>query len=191
MSNYRLSLPEHTYIHPQAIVETKEIGDRTKIWAFVHVLPKVKIGEDCNICDHVFIESGVKIGNGVTIKTHVSLWTGIEIEDYCFIGPNVAFTNDIYPRSHRNPAMKKRYFEDKDESWYRGQTIIAEGAALGANSTILCGLTVGTYAMVAAGAVVTKDVQPFELVGGVPARHMGWVDREGRKVESQPIISNE
>jgi acetyltransferase-like isoleucine patch superfamily enzyme len=188
MNNYQLSLPETTYIHSSAIVETDAIGDRTKIWAFVHILPEVKIGEDCNICDHVFIESGVIIGNGVTIKTHVSLWKGIKIADYCFIGPNVAFTNDIYPRSHRNPALQKRYFQDNDESWYRGTTLIDEGAALGANATILCGLTVGTYAMVAAGAVVTKDVKPFELVGGVPAKHMGWVNKEGRKVELQPTV---
>ncbi len=168
-------------MHSHALVETEAIGKDTKIWAFTHILWDVTIGENCNICDHVFIECGVKIGNGVTIKTHVSLWTGVIIEDYCFIGPNVAFVNDLYPRSHRNPAMQERYFSHQDDGWYRDKTLIKEGASLGANSTILCGVTVGEYAMVAAGAVVTRDVKPFELVGGIPAKHWGWVDREGRK----------
>ncbi|NEP56431.1 MAG: N-acetyltransferase [Symploca sp. SIO2G7] len=174
-----------TYIHPQALVESEQIGDNSKIWAFTHILPGVTIGENCNICDYVFIESGVTIGKGVTIKTHVSVWTGVIIEDYCFIGPNVAFTNDLYPRSHRNPEMQERYFTSDDDSWYRAPTLIAEGASLGANSTILCGVTVGYYAMVAAGAVVTRDIKPFELVGGVPARHLGWVDKQGRKTPEQ------
>lgn len=176
------------FIHPQAIVETDAIGDRTQIWAFTHILPGVEIGENCNICDHVFIENGVKIGNGVTIKTHVSLWTGAIVEDYCFIGPNVAFVNDLYPRSHRNPELQQRYFGGEDERWYRAPTLICEGASLGANATILCGVKVGYYAMVAAGAVVTRDVQPFELVVGVPARPVGWVDRQGHKVSEQPPV---
>ncbi|MCW6036574.1 N-acetyltransferase [Spirulina subsalsa FACHB-351] len=174
------------FVHSHALVETEDIGKDTKIWAFTHILWDVKIGENCNICDHVFIECGVKIGNGVTIKTHVSLWTGVIIEDYCFIGPNVAFVNDLYPRSHRNPAMQERYFSNQDDGWYRDKTLIKEGASLGANATILCGVTVGEYAMVAAGAVVTRDVNPFELVGGIPAKHWGWVDREGKKQAHPP-----
>ncbi len=176
------------FIHPQAIVETTAIGDRTKIWAFAHILPDVTIGENCNICDYVFLESGVQVGQGVTIKTHVALWRGVIVEDYCFIGPNVAFVNDLYPRSHRNPALQQRYFEETDASWYRAPTRICEGASLGANATILCGITVGYYAMVAAGAVVTRDVPPFALVAGVPARPIGWVDRDGRKVSAPPSL---
>ncbi|MDB9313548.1 acyltransferase [Spirulina sp. CS-785/01] len=186
------------FIHSHAIVETQDIGKDTTIWAFVHILDNVKIGENCNICDHVFIENGVIIGNGVTIKTHVSLWNGVHIGDYCFIGPNVAFTNDLYPRSHRNPALKKRYFGTTEPTpeviknkpffspetdWFRQKTYIGEGASLGANSTIICGVTIGEYAMIAAGAVVTKEVRPFELVGGVPAKHLGWVDQEGCRIK--------
>lgn len=142
--------------HPQALVESEKIGDNTRIWAFVHILPGAKIGADCNICDHVFIENDVIVGDRVTIKSGVQLWDGIRIEDDVFIGPNATFTNDIFPRSKRN----FRILEIR----------VRRGASIGANATILPGITIGEKAMVGAGAVVTRDVPPNVLVVGNPAR---------------------
>lgn len=157
------------YCHPQALVETKAIGAGTRIWAFVHVLPGAIIGQDCNICDHCFIENKVCIGNNVTVKCGVYLWDGITLEDNVFIGPNVVFTNDLRPRS-KNAA-------------YVGQpTLVRQGASLGANSTILAGVTVGPYALTGIGAVVTRDVLAYALVYGNPARQHGWVDEQGEKL---------
>ena len=142
--------------HPSAIVETKKIGEGTRIWAFTHVLPDAQIGTDCNICDHVFIENDVIVGDRVTIKCGVQIWDGLRIEDDVFIGPNATFTNDIFPRS-------KKDFELLG-------THVKKGSTIGANATILPGLTIGENAMVGAGAVVTKDVRPGTLVVGNPAR---------------------
>jgi UDP-2-acetamido-3-amino-2,3-dideoxy-glucuronate N-acetyltransferase len=142
--------------HAQALVETEEVGDNTQIWAFVHILPGAQIGADCNICDHVFIENDVVIGNRVTIKCGVQLWDGLRIEDDVFIGPNATFTNDLFPRS-RQPFTPLK-------------TIIKKGASIGANATILPGITIGLNAIVGAGAVVTKDVPDSVLVLGNPAR---------------------
>lgn len=146
--------------HSAAIVDTDNIGKGTKIWGFSHVLPGAVIGEDVNICEHVFIENEVSIGNRVTIKTHVSIWDRVTIEDDVFIGTNVSFTNDKYPRS-------KRYLGEYDK------TVIRKAASIGSGSTILCGLEIGAYAMVAAGAVVTKNVAPFSIVKGNPAKESG------------------
>lgn len=143
--------------HPQAIVESKKIGRKTRIWAFVHILPGARIGEDCNICDYTFIENDVVIGNRVTIKCGVQLWDGITLEDDVFVGPNVTFTNDPFPRSKNHPKTFAR-------------TQIQHGASLGANATILPGITIGEKAMVGAGAVVTADVPPHAVVYGNPAR---------------------
>jgi UDP-2-acetamido-3-amino-2,3-dideoxy-glucuronate N-acetyltransferase len=150
------------FVHQNAIVETKNIGKDTRIWAFAHVLSGAVIGENCNLCDHTFIENDVIIGNEVTIKSGVQLWDGITVEDNVFIGPNATFTNDLFPRS-------KHYLE----SFQR--IIIRKGASIGANSTILPGLTIGQYSMVGAGTVVTKDVPPFAIVVGNPARIIGYV----------------
>ena len=146
-----------SFRHPQALVESTHIGRGTRIWAFVHVLPGAVIGDDCNICDHTFIENDVVIGNRVTIKCGVQVWDGLRIEDDVFVGPNATFTNDPMPRSgqrlHEHPV-----------------TTIRRGASIGANATILPGLTIGQNAMVGAGAVVTRSVPPHAIVVGNPAR---------------------
>lgn len=150
------------FSHPNAIVESGNIGKDTRIWAFAHVLPNAIIGTDCNVCDHVFIENDVVVGDRVTIKSGVQLWDGITLEDDVFIGPNATFTNDPFPRSKQYPKSFSR-------------TVIRKGASIGANATILPGLTIGQYAMVGAGTVVTKDVPPFAIVVGNPARITGYV----------------
>lgn len=156
------------FVHEKALCESIEIGKGTRIWAFAHIMKDVVIGEDCNICDGCFVESGVKIGNRVTIKNHVSVWEGVEIEDNVFLGPNCVLTNDLFPRS-------KVYHSENVK------TIIKMGASVGANATIVCGVTLGKYCMIAAGAVVTKDVPDFALVVGVPGKVVGFVDESGRK----------
>jgi UDP-2-acetamido-3-amino-2,3-dideoxy-glucuronate N-acetyltransferase len=148
-------------IHPNAIVETGRIGGKTRIWAFVHILPGAVIGDDCNLCDHVFIENDVVVGDRVTVKNGVQLWDGITLEDDVFIGPNVTFTNDIFPRSKCYPEKVLR-------------TVVHKGASIGANATILPGLEIGRCAMVGAGAVVTKNVPPYAIVVGNPARIIGY-----------------
>lgn len=153
---------KHFFMHPNALVETQNIGKDTRIWAFAHVLPGAVIGEDCNLCDHTFIENDVIVGNHVTIKSGVQLWDGITLEDNVFVGPNATFTNDRFPRSKQYPETFPR-------------TVIRTGASIGANATILPGLIIGQFAMVGAGTVVTKDVPPFAIVVGNPARIIGYV----------------
>lgn len=143
--------------HPHAIVESSRIGEGTRVWAFAHVLPDAIIGRDCNICDHVFIENGVTVGDRVTVKCGVQLWDGVRIEDDVFIGPNVTFTNDPFPRS-------KQHLDKYPE------TVVRKGASIGANATILPGLTIGPGAMIGAGAVVTRSVPRDAVVVGNPAR---------------------
>lgn len=138
-------------IHPLADVQSKNIGKNTNIWQFCVVLPNAVIGENCNICSHCFIENDVKIGNNVTIKCGVQVWDGITIEDNVFIGPNVTFTNDKYPKSKHYPQE------------FLG-TLIKKGASIGANATILPGITIGENAIIGAGAVVSKDVSPHTKV---------------------------
>jgi UDP-2-acetamido-3-amino-2,3-dideoxy-glucuronate N-acetyltransferase len=151
--------------HPQALVESSRIGPGTKVWAFAHVLPGAAIGSDCNICDHVFIENDVRIGDRVTIKCGVQVWDGVSLEDDVFVGPNATFTNDAFPRSKEWP----REFS---------KTIVRAGASIGANATLLPGITVGARAMIGAGAVVTRDVPPNAIVVGNPAFIKGYVDLE-------------
>jgi acetyltransferase-like isoleucine patch superfamily enzyme len=145
------------------------VGNGTRVWAFAHVLTGVSLGEDCNVCDHTFIEGRVRIGNRVTIKCGVSLWDGVVVEDDVFIGPNVVFTNDKRPRSRQRPPEYP-------------ETVLRQGCSLGANATILPGLTIGRWAMIGAGAVVTHDVPDYALVVGTPARRTGWVCRCGEKL---------
>lgn len=149
------------YKHPNAIVESPHIGDDTRIWAFAHVLPKAKIGRDCNICDHVFIENDVVLGDRVTVKCGVQIWDGVTVEDDVFIGPNATFTNDSFPRSKKHPEAYEK-------------TVIRKGASIGANATLLCGIEIGRNAMVGAGAVVTRTVPPNAVVVGNPARIIGY-----------------
>jgi UDP-2-acetamido-3-amino-2,3-dideoxy-glucuronate N-acetyltransferase len=151
------------YVHPQGLCESSTVGDGTRIWAFAHVLPGARIGRNCNICDGVFVESDVVIGDGVTVKCGSQIWDGLRIEDDVFIGPNATFTNDPFPRSRQRPAA----FEC---------TLVERGASIGANATILPGLTIGQGAMVGAGAVVTRSVPAFAIVAGNPARIIGYAD---------------
>ncbi len=157
------------YKHPQSLVETEQIGSDTTIWAFAHVLRGAIIGERCNICDHCFIEGGVRIGNEVTIKTGVSIWNGVTLEDRVFIGPNAVFTNDLLPRS-------------KNAGYQMLNTLVKTGASIGANATILAGVTIGRFALVGIGSVATRNVPDYALVYGNPARQHGWVDEQGEKL---------
>jgi len=153
-------------IHPLADVKTSRIGDNTKIWQFCVVLEDAKIGNNCNICMNVLIENDVQIGNNVTIKSGVQLWNGVIVEDNVFIGPNVTFTNDKYPRSKQYP-----------ESFLK--TVIKCGASLGANSVIIAGHTIGEYALIGAGSVVTKDIPPYTVWYGNPAKQKGYITQSG------------
>ncbi len=162
---------DNVYIHPKAIVETDRIGAGTRIWAHVHVMKDVPIGRDCNLCDYCFIETGAVIGRGVTIKQHVEICEGVTIGDAAFVGPHVVFTNDLRPRSPRAPLIAHRY---KDKSWL-SPTRVETGATLGANVTVSCGLTVGAWSFAAAGAAIMRNVAPFTLVAGNPARPIGYV----------------
>jgi UDP-2-acetamido-3-amino-2,3-dideoxy-glucuronate N-acetyltransferase len=163
-------------IHPQALCESRHVGQGTRIWAFAHVLPGARIGSHCNICDSVFIENDVVVGDRVTVKCGVQLWDGVRLGDDVFIGPNATFANDKFPRS-------RRYHERFPE------TIVRNGASLGANCTILPGLQIGRQAMIGAGSVVTGDVPPFAIVTGNPARITGYVDSSDGKM--RPSVTAE
>jgi UDP-2-acetamido-3-amino-2,3-dideoxy-glucuronate N-acetyltransferase len=148
------------FVHPQALCETSEVGDDTRIWAFAYVLDGARIGRDVNICSHVFIEDDVVVGDRVTIKSGVQLWNGARLADDVFIGPNVTFTNDLFPRSKAYTEFLKTHIE--------------RGASIGANATLLAGITIGPGAMVGAGAVVTRSVPANAVVVGNPARITGY-----------------
>jgi len=145
------------YIHPTAIVDSNKIGEDTRIWQFCVVLPDAKIGNNCNICSHCFIENEVVIGNNVTIKSGVQIWDGIVIEDDVFIGPNVTFCNDRYPKSG-------------NKDWKKEKILVKKGASIGGNATILPGIVIGENSMIGAGSVVVKDVLPGTTVIGNPAK---------------------
>jgi UDP-2-acetamido-3-amino-2,3-dideoxy-glucuronate N-acetyltransferase len=165
------------YQHPNAIVESKQIGSNTRIWAFVHILPKAIIGANCNICDHVYIENDVILGDRVTVKCGVQLWDGIRLEDDVFVGPNATFTNDSFPRSKKYPQQ----FEI---------TVVRQGASIGANATLLPGLVIGQHAMVGAGSVVTRDVPPHAVVTGNPARIVGYGTDRHTTREKMPVSTS-
>lgn len=150
------------FVHPLACCESSHVGERTRVWAFAHVLPGARIGTDCNICDHVFIENDVIVGDRVTVKCGVQLWDGLRVEDDVFIGPNATFTNDPFPRSKQYPQAF-------------APTTLGRGASIGANATILPGVSIGQHAMVGAGAVVTRSVPPHAIVRGNPARITGYI----------------
>ena len=161
------------WIHPTAIVDPPAtIGAGTKIWHFSHVMHDAVIGEDCNLGQNVFVASGVRMGRGCKVQNNVSLYEGVELDDYVFCGPSMVFTNVKNPRS---------------EIVRRGQylkTRVGRGVTFGANCTVVCGSTIGPYAFIAAGAVVTGDVQPYAMMAGVPARRIGWAGRTGFKLEA-------
>jgi len=165
------------FAHPQALVETEDIGPGTRIWAFAHVLPGARIGTDCNICDHAFIETGAVLGNNVTVKNGVAIWQGVKVEDNVFLGPNCVLTNDPNPRAY----IKK-------SGAALESTLIRANATIGANATILCGVTIGRYAFIGAGAVVLKSVVDFALMVGNPARQVGWMCRCAKRLPA-PVSS--
>jgi acetyltransferase-like isoleucine patch superfamily enzyme len=155
--------------HPTALVETDRIGSGTRIWAFCHVLNGAVIGRDCNLGDHSFVEGDVIIGDEVVVKNGVSIWSGVTLGDRVFVGPNAAFTNDHVPRA--------RVYHEQPE-----RIEVCEGASIGANATLIAPMTVGRYALIGAGAVVTRDVPDFGLVVGNPARFQGYVCRCGLRL---------
>ncbi len=160
------------FVHPSAYVdEPVSIGEGTKIWHYCHVMPNVTIGKGCSFGQNVFIGSGVRIGDNVKVQNNVSLYEGVELEDDVFCGPSCVFTNVINPRSQ---IVRRAEYQ---------KTRVLRGATIGANATIVCGTTIGRYAFIAAGAVVTKGVVPdYALMAGVPARRIGWMSRHGHKL---------
>jgi len=163
-----MQLERKYFAHPTAVVEEgAEIGEGTKIWHFAHVRSGAKIGRYCNIGKDVYIDVGVEIGDYVKIQNGVSVYRGVKLEDYVFVGPYAVFTNDKYPRAFST-------------NWEVIPTLVKKGASIGANATIVCGITIGEYAMVGAGAVVTKDVPDYGLVLGNPAKLRGFVCVCGR-----------
>ncbi len=160
------------FVHETAIVDSNcEIGNGTKIWHFSHIMSGCYIGESCNIGQNVVISPAVRLGRNVKIQNNVSVYTGVICEDDVFLGPSMVFTNVINPRSHVN--RRNEYAE----------TIVRKGASIGANATIVCGNEIGKYALIGAGAVITKPVKPFALVVGNPAKQIGWVSENGHKLQ--------
>ena len=165
---------DNVFIHDTANVSKDAvIGKDTKVWINSQVREKSVIGSNCVISKDTYIDTGVKVGANCKIQNSVSIYQGVTIEDDVFVGPNACFTNDRVPRAF-------------DPEWEIVPTLVKKGASIGANATIICGITIGEYAMVAAGSVVTKDVEPYSLVMGNPARHYSYIDKMGNKVEGNP-----
>ena len=159
------------YAHPTAIIdEGATIKKGTKIWHFCHIMSGAYIGENCSLGQNVFVATGVRLGNNVKVQNNVSLYTGVICEDDVFLGPSMVFTNIINPRS---AIVRKDQYQS---------TILRKGATVGANATIVCGIEIGEYAFIGAGAVVTKDVSPYALVVGTPAKQIGWMSEYGHKL---------
>lgn len=170
---------ERFYVHPTSVIDDDvEIGKGTKVWHFTHIQSGAKIGKECMLGQNVNISNHVKIGNGVKIQNNVSVYEGVELEDYVFCGPSCVFTNDRVPRA--------RYSKNHD---YK-KTLIKHDATIGANATIVCGHTIGEFALIAAGAVVTKNVKPHALVAGAPAKQIGWVCECGETVLNHTVCTN-
>lgn len=159
------------FVHETAIIdEGAQIGSNTKIWHFTHVMGTAHIGQNCNVGQNVYIDKNVNIGNGVKIQNNVSVYANVTIEDDCFLGPSMVFTNVMNPR-----AFVERKTEFKN-------TLVKKGCSIGANATIVCGTTLGEYAFIGAGTVVTKDVPNFAMVVGVPDKQIGWMSKHGEKL---------
>lgn len=175
------------FAHETAIIDNgADIGDGSKIWHWTHVSGKSRLGQNCNLGQNVFIGNEVSIGNNVKIQNNVSVYDDVILEDDVFCGPSMVFTNVYNPRSH---VMRKNEYR---------QTLVKKGATLGANCTIVCGVTIGEYAFIAAGAVVTRDVPPYALIMGVPGKQVGWMSEYGERLslplkgyeETQCIATN-
>lgn len=163
--------PPEVYIHPTAVVdEDCEIHSGTKIWHFCHLMPGAKLGRNCNLGQNVFVGKGVQLGNNVKVQNNVSVYEGVTCEDDVFLGPSMVFTNIRNPRS---AVVRKGQYTP---------TLVKRGVSIGANATVVCGITLGEYAFVGAGAVVTKSVPAYALVVGNPARHVGWMSRYGHRL---------
>jgi acetyltransferase-like isoleucine patch superfamily enzyme len=174
------------YIHPSALVESGAvIGAYSKIWHLCHVRRDARVGEECVLGRGVFVDAGVHIGNRVKIQNYVSVFHGVTLEDGVFVGPHVCFTNDLMPRAI-NPDMSLKSAGD----WMLRETRVQQGASIGANSTIRCGITIGRWAMIGAGSVVTRDVPDYALVVGNPARLIGYVCACGNRQPSQEAARN-
>lgn len=166
-----MPLDASVFVHEKALCESTTVGPRTRVWAFAHVMPGALVGADCNIGDHVFIETGARIGDRVIVKNNALVWDKVTLEDDVFVGPNAVFTNDFIPRvAFKNPPEKFL------------PTLVRRGASIGANATIVCGVTIGEQAFVAAGAVVIRDVPAHAMVAGNPARRIGWMCACGKKL---------
>lgn len=164
-------IEKNYFVHPSSYIDQPcTIGEGTKIWHFSHIMAYSEIGKNCNIGQNVVISTDVKVGNHVKIQNNVSLYTGVICDDEVFIGPSVVFTNVINPRSN---IVRKNEFK---------KTFINKGVTIGANATILCGITIGEYAFVGAGSVVTKNIKPFSIVVGNPAKPIGWMSKYGCKL---------
>jgi UDP-2-acetamido-3-amino-2,3-dideoxy-glucuronate N-acetyltransferase len=160
------------YHHESAIIDAgAQIGAGTKIWHFCHIMPKAIIGQRCSLGQNVFVADDVRLGNNVKVQNNVSIYTGVVCEDDVFLGPSMVFTNVVNPRS----AIVRR--------GEYAPTLVQRGASIGANATIVCGVTIGAYAFIGAGAVITKDVPPYALMVGVPARQLGWMSEAGHRLE--------
>lgn len=164
------------YAHPTAVIDDGvSVGAGTKVWHFAHILGGSKVGERCVISQNVMIGPNVTVGNGCKIQNNVSLYEGVTLEDDVFCGPSMVFTNVMFPRAHVNRRAEFL------------PTLVRTGASIGANATIICGNTIGQYAMIGAGAVVTRDVGDFALIVGAPARRIGWVSRAGDRLKSDLV----
>ena len=160
------------FVHESSFIdENVEIGDNTKIWHFSHVLSGTNIGSNCSFGQNCVVGPNVKIGNGVKVQNNISIYEGVEIEDDVFLGPSMVFTNVVNPRAF---IVRKEEFK---------KTLLKKGSSIGANTTIVCGVTIGEYALIGSGAVVNKDVKPYALMVGVPARQIGWVSKAGNTLE--------
>ena len=166
-----MPLDSSVFVHETALCESEEIGPGTRVWAFAHVGKGAVVGADCNLCDHVYVEGGAVVGDRVTVKNGVMIWARVIVEDDVFLGPGAVLTNDLLPRA----AFKKSPAELQP-------TLISRGATIGANATIVCGVTIGRGAFVGAGSVVVEDVPDHALVVGNPAARIGWVCSCGQKL---------
>jgi acetyltransferase-like isoleucine patch superfamily enzyme len=166
-----MALDPTVFVHERGLCESDTVGPRTRIWAFAHVMRGAVVGADCNVCDHAFVESGAVVGDRVTIKNNSLVWEKVTLEDEVFVGPNTVFTNDLIPRV----AFKKQSADFLP-------TLVRRNATIGANATIVCGVTIGEHAFIGAGTVVVRDVPAYAMMVGNPARRIGWMCACGKRL---------